>query len=256
MSDSWYYVLEGERQGPVEQAKLLSLVENRVLGSQDYVWKKGFENWTKIQDVNELNQQELSHKMTEDELPNVINASLDLNAIDKNEKCLFIKVGADRGADEVEYGPFNLNLMKKLFDENRINGKTFIFHSSINTWIPLAQVEGFEQIFNELPPILEEKDKRAFKRKPLIARMFIQNNNAVFEGICRDLSIGGMQVLVDNFPGSVGEKISINVHPDNSEHHFVASGIIVRALEGGHGFSFRFVDLDSQAINSINSYIG
>ena len=85
--------------------------------------------------------------------------------------------------------------------------------------------------------------------------MFIENNSQLYEGICRDVSIGGMQVLVNQFPGSVSERISINVHPDNTDHHFTASGEIVRLLEGGVGFSFRFLNLSDEAMKTINSYI-
>ena len=60
--------------------------------------------------------------------------------------------------------------------------------------------------------------------------MFFANNDQLFEGVCRDISIGGMQVLVDHFPAQVGERISLNVHPENSEHHFVADGEIVRKV--------------------------
>ena len=85
--------------------------------------------------------------------------------------------------------------------------------------------------------------------------MYIKNRKEVFVGICRDISIGGMQVLVDHFPGSVGERISINVHPDNTDYNFVADGNIVRSLEGGHGFSFRFLDLSRESQDAISRYL-
>ncbi len=147
-----------------------------------------------------------------------------------------------------------MDLLKKLYDEHRINEKTFVFTSDMANWLPLGDVKGFEQTFEAAPPVIEDEDRRAFKRKPFIARMFIENKNQVFEGICRDVSVGGMQVLVDNFPVEVGEKVSINAHPENSDYHFTASGEIVRKLEGGPGFSFRFLNLNEEAVKAINSY--
>ena len=255
MSANWYYVLEGERQGPVELGQVKELLSNGVLNQADYVWKKGLDNWVTIEDCSDFQEQQ-TPPAPQGDLPGVIESSFDLTSLNADEKIIYIKIGADRGAQEVEYGPFSINILKKLYNENRVNAKTFIFCKGLRSWTVLADLDGFETIFNETPPKIEDKDKRAFKRKPLIARMFIQNNDQVFEGICRDLSIGGMQVLIDNFPAKVSEKISINVHPENTEHHFVASGEIVRVLEGGHGFSFRFIDLNKDAINSINSYIG
>jgi len=262
MSESWYYVLSGERQGPVAINVIEDLFHTDQLNNEDYVWCKGFANWTKIKDVEEFNlsaEQEPVEKKVEpvEQIEKVEPAEsiVNFNDYDTNKKCFYIKIGADRGQKEVEYGPFSIEILKSLYDENRINPKTFMFTQGMANWSVIADVKGFETVFNQVPPMIEESDKRAFNRLPFIARMFVQNNQDVFEGICRDVSVGGMQVLIDNFPSSVGDKISINVHPENTDHSFVASGSIVRLLEGGQGFSFRFTDLSAEALNSINSYI-
>ena len=54
MSDSWYYVQKGNRHGPVDLSVLQSHLSDETLGSEDFVWKKGFENWKKIKEVPEL----------------------------------------------------------------------------------------------------------------------------------------------------------------------------------------------------------
>ena len=64
-----------------------------------------------------------------------------------------------------------------------------------------------------------------------------------------------MQVLVDQIPAEKGERISINVHPENTEHHFVAGGEVVRLLDGGQGFSFRFTELNEDAKEAIQKYL-
>lgn len=255
MSANWYYVLSGERQGPVEAQKIADLYSGGQITAEDYIWCKGFENWVKIKDVEEFNTSKNDKiEIEEVALPAKIS-NIDLTNFEKDKKIFYIKIGADRGQKEVEYGPFSIDVLKKLYEDKRMNAKTFIFTQGMENWKILAEVEGYEVIFEEVPPAIAESDKRAFNRKPFIARMFIHNNQSVFEGICRDISIGGMQVLVDNFPAKVGETIAINVHPENTEHSFVASGSIVRLLEGGQGFSFRFMNLSSESVNAINSYI-
>lgn len=255
MSEKWYYVLAGERQGPVEFDQLNELYTSGTLSEDDYVWYKGLDNWIKIKDADGFGSPETAAKESASAIPEPIEESVDLLNFDNDSKCFYIKTGSDRGQAETEYGPFSIDLLKSLYDEKRINAKTFVFTKGMSNWMILGEVDGYEQVFEELPPTIKEEDKRGFKRKPFIARMFIQNNQDIFEGICRDVSVGGMQVLVDNFPGTIGEKISINVHPENTEHHFVASGQIVRILEGGQGFSFRFSNLSGDATNAINSYI-
>lgn len=253
---SWYYVLNGERQGPVTKETVQELYNDNIIKDEDYVWQKGFENWMKIIEVSDFSNQAKSETKHEEkaDIPEPIT-SLAFSDKSKIDKIYYIKIGADRGAEEVEYGPFSLETLVKLYKENRINPKTFIFSNGQSNWTLVSEFTDFEQVFDDQPPEINEEDKRAFKRKPFIARMFIQNNQKVFEGICRDVSVGGMQVLIDQFPGSVGESIDINVHPETSEHSFVASGKIVRLLEGGQGFSFRFHNLGKDAITAINSYI-
>lgn len=256
---NWYYVLNGERQGPVEKSYIIALYKSGKLAEHDYIWCKGFENWIKISEAEGFNDQSPPEKSSFEEdapvdLPGVIQQKLAFSANDQ-EKIYYIKIGADRGQAEVEYGPFSVEILLKLYKENRINAKTFVFSKGMTNWSLISEFENFAEVFDDVPPEIEEDDKRAFLRKPFLARMLIQNNQEVFEGICRDVSIGGMQVLIDKFPGKVGDSIDINVHPEAEEHSFVASGKIVRLLEGGQGFSFRFHNLHQEAISAISSYI-
>lgn len=255
MSEKWYYVSAGERQGPVPKEDIIGLISTRKLQQQDYVWRKGFDNWKRIQDVEELVTEVGEDDEFPQEIPQAGEFALDLSELNPREKKLFIKIGADRGASEVEYGPFSLEILKKLYEEKRINGKTFLFTAGMSNWMPLGDIKGFDVIFESAPPIIRDEDRRAFKRRPFVARMFFENQSQIYEGICRDVSVGGMQVLVDHFPAKVGEKITINAHPENSDYHFTASAHIVRVLDGGIGFSLRFMSLSEEAIKAINSYV-
>ena len=123
MSTVWYYVLEGERQGPVEQSQIEELMANGVLSTSDFVWKKGLENWITIEQSEDFK----FDPIPEPAIPAPIKNDFDLSKLGQNEKVIYIKVGADRGGSEVEYGPFTTDIIKKLYSENRINAKTFIF---------------------------------------------------------------------------------------------------------------------------------
>ena len=76
-------------------------------------------------------------------------------------------------------------------------------------------------------------------------------------GICRDISVGGMQVLTDTLPGPVGTAVRLNVTPpsDSGLKAFVAEGTVVRILEDQRGFSFRFTSISEDAKSSIERYI-
>lgn len=256
MADKWYYVLDGNRHGPVAVEVIEQMIVNQELKADDFVWKKGFENWKKVKDVPELEEKE-SPAIPAPISPVIKESTKELNLKDlnPNERLLFIRIGTDRGAAPNDYGPFSLEQLKQLFKENRINGKTLVFIKGLKEWKFLADYPEYQEIFEELPPVIQESDRRQAIRKPFIARLFIQNNKSLYEGICRDISVGGMQILVDNFKGAAGDKITINVHPENSDYHFTASGVVVRILEGNSGFSFRFLGLSDEAKRAIEKYL-
>lgn len=247
MSD-WYFVEQGERQGPISKEEVISFLNSGRVNSETYLWTKGMENWEHLSNIAEFAQ-------APEETFDLNDHEVTLSSQEEEGKTLFIRIGIDRGSPPTDYGPFDLSMIKKLYQENRINAKTLIYINGMTKFKVLGDFVDFNLVFQEAPPIIAEDERRAAERKPFIARMFIQNQAKVFEGVCRDVSIGGMQVLVDQFPGHVGEKIDLNVHPENSDLHFVASGEIVRKLEGGQGFSFRFLSLKEEARQAIESYI-
>ncbi len=256
MDDQWYYVESGERKGPVELDALKDLIRSGDLGEEDFVWTKGFENWVQIQEVPDLEIVEEVEEVEEVVTTEASNAgSLKLKDYLIEESSVFIKIGADRGAEEVEYGPYSLAIIQKLYTQNRINAKTYIFVRGMLDWTMIADLEDFSEIFEGTPPPIEDVDRRSSKRKPFVARMYIENQKQVYVGVCRDISVGGMQVLVEQIPAKIGDNISINVHPENTEHHFVAGGTVVRLLDGGQGFSFRFTELGEDAKEAIQSYL-
>lgn len=257
MSESWYYVQKGNRHGPVAREVIESMISQEDLSPEDYVWKKGFENWKKVREIDELTAAVITPPAAvEEEIPSEpVYKQISLKDLSADERVLYVRIGNDRGTQSNDYGPFSVKQLKQLFKENRINGKTLLFVPGMKEWTLLADLPEYQEIFEELPPVIQEADRRSGERKPFIARLFIQNNRKLFEGICRDISIGGMQVLLDNFQGKAGDKITINVHPENSDYHFTASGVVVRLLEGNSGFSFRFQGLSDEAKRSIEKYL-
>lgn len=262
MSQEWYYVDGTERVGPVSLEELKGLYQATKINQDSYVWSKGFDNWKFLRDVEELKSLATPDTpSTPAEIPPVqdmdpINTeSINLQTVDSDKKIFTVKVGYDRGGSATEYGPFSLKQLRKAYDENRINDRTYIFAPGMSTWVLLGDFELYDKVSDNLPPQIDESDRRVTVRKPFIARLLFHDNKDVYEGICRDISVGGLQVLVSEYPCQVGDKVSLNVHPDNSEYHFTASGVVVRKLDGDAGFSMRFKDLSTEAYQAINNYI-
>ncbi|MBT3981421.1 MAG: DUF4339 domain-containing protein [Bacteriovoracaceae bacterium] len=266
MSSNWYYVESGQRVGPVSEEELISFINSSRLGVDDYVWTKGFENWSKIKDIEKFYQlisgessyqSENSSLQVDSDYPVDTDSAeeFDWNSVDKEEKKFFVLTGKDRGTSGSHYGPYSLSLLVDLFEKSRVNGKTFVWCRGLSNWTMLADVPIYKSLFQKDPPEVDDSDRREYPRRPFVARLFFHDNEKLFEGLCRDVSIGGMQILVNQFPGKAGDKISVNVHPENSNFHFVASGEVVRLLDGNQGFSFRFINLGEESLNVIRSYI-
>ena len=255
----WYYVEDQERIGPISRGEMESLYKSSKLNNESFIWRKGMDNWEKLNSVDEFSF--LWSKAEAPEGPAPIPRSLkkgfNWELFDHEERVFTIKIGIDRGgAHATEYGPFSANEILKMLDENRINEKTLIFSGGFESWTFFGDIEFFKKAHRGLPPVIEEKDRRRNIRRPFVARMFFHDNLEIFEGICRDISVGGLQILVSHFPGKVGENISLNVHPTNSDFSFVASGEIVRKLEGDQGLSLRFHSLSEEASSAILNYLG
>jgi hypothetical protein len=106
----------------------------------------------------------------------------------------------------------------------------------------------------------QPEEQRGFPRRPLVAKILISDEQSVIVGVCRDISIGGLQVLTERIPGKVGMKLKMNISPSTNDsgsriESFVAEGVIVRILEDNRGFSFRFERLSNRSKQAIESYI-
>lgn len=254
MSVNWFYVEGKEKVGPISLEELKELVINQTLSEQDYVWRKGFDNWKKVHEVDELQSKEANNSSSRTHSTNV--DILPWDSINPHDKRFFVLIGQDRGQDKsAQYGPFTLTTLKKIYEEKRINSKTYIWTIGMPEWQILADLPLYHKHFSTEKVEIKPDERRTQTRVPFVARVYFHNNQELFEGVCRDISVGGMQVLVANFLGDVGETISLNVHPSEEKYHFVASGEIVRILDNNEGFSFRFTNLNDKVKSIINSYI-
>ena len=136
MNENWFYVEGKERVGPISREEMLQMIDSGKLNSEDYVWRKGFDNWQKLVDVPELSSATEADKTTEITLPNFSTNEeqqtendsgeklFSWNQINESDSIFTIKVGLGRSGDITEYGPYSIKVMTDLFKQNRINAKT------------------------------------------------------------------------------------------------------------------------------------
>jgi len=167
--------------------------------------------------------------------------------------------------NDAQTGPYPTSELKRLIGAGQVDASAYVWQEKFADWKPFSEVAELKAppppLAQAVPPaaspVPAPKDQRAAPRKPLVAQTYITNHSQVVTGICRDISVGGMQVLTDQIPGTVGTSIRLNVTPpqDTGLKPFVAEGVIVRVLEDHRGFSFRFTQISNEAKQAIESYI-
>jgi len=160
--------------------------------------------------------------------------------------------------NETQTGPYSEAELKRLVQVGQVMAGAFVWQEAFSDWKVIHEIPAFSagaaaQVQAQVKP----EERRLSPRKPLVAQIYLTNQKEISNGVCRDISVGGMQVLTDALPGSTGEKIRLNVMPPISTglKPFVAQGVIVRILEDKRGFSFRFTDINDEAKASIERYV-
>ncbi len=265
----WYYVEGTERVGPVDQEVLEEHLANGKVSLDTYVWRKGFPNWVKSKDIEELaihanNFEKTESTIREESEPstndvkerrssrntdtnigyekdikveNIKPRKIEFTNLSDLDKEFFIKVGLDReDATEVEYGPYSLENLKSMFAHNRINEKTFITTTNFEKWVSIADFELSEKITDKklIKPHLNTNDP---------VYLFANCDGEVAEGIVRDLSLGGGQFLTKEIL-PLQKKLKANLVWGNRKPigvHFV----VTRRLEDRSGYVVRFITLTS-----------
>lgn len=168
--------------------------------------------------------------------------------------------------NEAQTGPYPTSELMRLSAAAQILPTAFVWQENFSDWKPFADVPELKSTSKPpqnpvsvatTPTVEKRVEKRATPRKPLMAQIYVTNHADLITGMCRDISVGGMQVLTDRIPGPVGTEIRLNVTPpkDTGLHPFAAEAVTVRILEDGRGFSFRFTLISDDSKRAIESYI-
>jgi hypothetical protein len=233
-----------------------------------YVWRPGRPGWERICDVPEfqaavppLPAQNLRQEVKKAALPPAPKVEEEKSGI------WFLH------DQDTQFGPFRKSEMIRFIQSRRVKGSVFAWRDGMSNWERLEKIETFREFFKlpeagskkkvlpPAPPSSRKSEQRDTPRKPLVAKIMMAKGEEIVTAICRDISIGGLQVLTDRIPAPVGTSIRMNVSALGQKlgktkmEPFVAEGVIVRILEDGRGFSFRFERLTESAKRAIEAYI-
>jgi hypothetical protein len=269
----WFIALGKNWVGPLTAADVHAKVVQNEITLAHYVWRKGQKNWQRICDTAPFQaavphepakalKDEVAERSREVQMKKAPPAPPKQDDVDQKVWYLYF--------NETQFGPFSSSEVDENIASGKIDARVFVWRDGMAGWERLEKVPAFQKKLKGAVPIVKpaalrsakKVDQRGTPRKPMLARILLSNDRDVAVAVCRDISIGGMQVLTDKIPGEVGSRIKLNVSPAKDEKGkkaefkpFVAEGTIVRLLEDGRGFSFRFSRLTESARRSIESYI-
>ncbi len=176
-----------------------------------------------------------------------------------------------------QFGPFSVDEIHRFIRIGKIHGRIHAWREGMPQWERLEKLSPFEEAIRDArppqppaagalssdeQPELESKkapsrpEQRKGPRRALIAKILHANSNEVGTALCRDISIGGMQLLTDRLPGPRGTRIRLNITPmKGTLPPFVAEAVVIRILEDQRGFCVRFEKLQADALRGIETFL-
>jgi len=254
---AWFVAKQGQSEGPYFAAEVFKKIQNNEISWMDYIWKPGLSKWQRICDVKEFQQKE-------DTSPPPLSQIKEIKQEIANERRMRPRVKSAHPMQwylyhqESQLGPFSEDEVFRFLRVGKIDGSTFAWRKGMKGWDRISKIELFS-VLNLKANKKTTSEKRITPRQPLFAKVLLANDRLVGEGICRDVSLGGLQILTDKIPGKVGTIIKINVSPTQETpkefESFVATAIVVRILEDQRGFSCRFEKMTTKSQKAIAHYL-
>jgi hypothetical protein len=290
-SPRWFIAVGAEWSGPLTASDIYERVLLHEITWAHYVWRKGLAGWSRLCDLEEFKLAVPGTPMSAPpaKVPQMADAVQRAAQLAKSQAGPPVPpVPRSEPAREwylfyndAQFGPFSEEEVMRLLRSGRINARVHAWTAGMAAWSRLMKVPSFQAVVEELTaahqggpvaaPVesaLREsvvREQRKSPRAPMTARLLMSDNREVFEALCRDVSTGGMQVLTSWMPGRVGMHLRLNITPgieagakerkSSPLKPFVAEGVVVRLLEDGRGFSFRFEKLSPEARGAIEEYI-
>jgi hypothetical protein len=270
----WYIAMGDRWNGPLSASDVYERVISQEITWAHYVWKPGQAEWKRLCDVKtfqaavpSLPAKKLRNEVTEISKPNVRGGSKPSKTKSSKQSSAKVERSWFLYYNDTQFGPFTEEEILRFLSVGKINPRVHAWKGGMANWVRIRDLEAFQsggdsssksspviKPSSRQPMVERRKEQREAPRRPMVARILLHNNKNVTEAMCRDISVGGMQVLTDVIPGTVGSKIKLNVS-SGALDPFVAEGEIVRILEDNRGFSFRFSGLSDSAKKAIEKYI-
>jgi hypothetical protein len=135
MADQWYYVQQGQRQGPVAEEELKQLASSGQLKPTDKVWKQGMAVWTEASQVDGL-----IPPPDPSQPPPLEDAAQTVS------EWYYVQNGQ-------QTGPVSEQQLRQLASGGQLRPADLVWKKGMSEWVPLNQVPLSPPDPNAPPPI-------------------------------------------------------------------------------------------------------
>lgn len=254
-----YFLALGQKAlGPMSLQDIYEKLKKGECSWLHFFWTPGNEDWARIYEINELRTllpkkpskkslEKMKKSWDGSSTPSLKKPKVELSRLLVEDLWFMAFQGQ-------QLGPFPTEEVLFILKKQAFDSPVHLWKKGWPQWRLAQEVDEFKKAFSPSERFVE---RRKTIRKPLIARLYVHNQKDLAVGLCRDISLGGLQILTDNIPGPVGSQVKIHLSqkPADQMPGFLAEGEIVRILEDGKGFSMRFVKLSKEARSAIEAYI-
>lgn len=261
-SVKWFLAVGSEQTGPFRASEIHARIRTGEITAAHYVWTRGWKKWERICETGEFSA-------LVPEQPAAPPKAGKIPVLPKRPGPTAASGPWFLYFNDSQFGPFAFDEVLRFLHLGKINPRVHAWREGMPDWQRIERIEEFSPTKNNARANASPKgarknetvlsvELRGSPRKPMVARILLTDQKTLVLGLCRDISLGGMQVLTDKVPGPKGTRVRLNVAPISDAMGiaaFVADGVIVRVLEDGKGFSFRFEKLEADAKHSIERYI-
>lgn len=281
----WFVAMGDQSVGPMTAAEVYDKIRAGEITWVHFVWTEGQGQWSRICDTPTF-QIAVPKAPTQRPAPPAAPAKKAPPPPVQEPRPWYLYY------NDTQFGPFSSVEVDRYLRIGKINGRVHAWKDGMEGWARLEAIPEFQDAVGEsgkarsgqavareaaaqqfaLDAPAGAVEKRTDPRFPLVARLLVADAEAtsVTVALCRDISVGGMQVLTDRIPGPVGTHLKLNVSPAAGAaakkagakktarvtiEPFVAEGEVVRILEDGRGYSFRFKKLSEKSRKAIEKYI-
>jgi len=263
----WFLMSGSRAVGPLTEKEVKVGLASGEYSPVQFAWELGSPDWKRVMEFSCF-KESLPEKPTEIQLEELKKS---LSSKQKSPPPLPLKREWYLYLNGIQEGPYELIEVKHLVEGGGLTESTYVWKEGFLDWKTLGETELLSFISSEVLPerqsedFSEEKEdeRRSHPRKPVIARVLFHDNRLLGQGICRDLSVGGAQVLIDtdtpnleNLKFEVNSVLHMNIHRDEENEAFTVAARIVRMLKGRRGFAVRFEKLSDEAGKTIEGWVG